>query len=90
MSGNYDFINFEFPGEIKFRIEKFKEQNKYPSFCLFINEFGNQSILSNNREILDSYVGTWNRMNLPLTGGQISNLNKKKNKKKKQLTKKKY
>jgi hypothetical protein len=90
MSGDYEFINFRFPNNINFRIEKFKEQNKYPSFCLFINEFGNQSILSNNREILGSYVGYLNRMISPLAGGQISNLNKKKNKKKKQLTKKNY
>jgi len=92
MSGNYEFIKFSFPNDINFTIEKFKEdrENKYPSFCLFINESGNESILSNDINLLNGYVGIWNRMNSPLAGGQISNLHKKKNKKKKQLTKKKY
>jgi hypothetical protein len=89
VNGNYEYINFKIPNKDQFTIKKFNNDG-YPEFCTL--EDNGEHIISNNETKLLNYVREYNSKGKgkSYSGGQISNLNKKKNKKKKRLTKKNY
>ena len=55
-------INFNFLDSYKFKITKFDNVNKYPSFCFLINEKREYHILSNDEQLLRNYNTFINRL----------------------------
>jgi len=78
---NIDSVNFEFRGDIKFTIKKFKKVFPYARnrerFCVLINEAGQYHILSDDKSSLDDYVKEQEKQR----GGSSKKLLARKNKK---------
>lgn len=82
---NIDSVNFEFRGNIKFTIQKFKKA--FPStlnrerFCVLINEAGQYNILSDDKYSLEQYVTEQNEQRGGSSKKSLARKNKKSSKK---------
>jgi hypothetical protein len=84
-SNNYDKINFKYPRNINFSLEKFyRPEDEYSHLSILKNERGESHILSDNETKLKAYIAYYNRLTEPI-GGKY----KKKKVTKKKITKKK-
>jgi hypothetical protein len=67
MAGNFNFIKFEYPGNIKFMILKFNTDGltlDYSNFCILQNEQGGKHILTSDRMKILGFVGWKNRLTM--------------------------
>jgi hypothetical protein len=83
-------IDFSYPGNIIFNLQKFNTgglTGDYRRFCVLVNEDNEQHILSDNKTLLEGFVGWKNR--LTMGGGYKRKPVTKRKPKRKPVTKKK-
>jgi hypothetical protein len=73
-------VNFKFRGGIVFSVVKFNTsglKGDYSSFCVLVNEKGENHILSNNEDLLKGFVGWKNRLTMQFGGSTKKRVSRK-------------